>query len=309
MVSLMKKTVGVVGLGRMGSGVAARLHQHNFSVYGYDMYEQQTTPSGVTRVASLEQLLEHTSHILLLVPAGDAVEQVLVSLLYAAATRDRRDIIIIDGGNSLYTDSQTRHAGLKKHNVGFVDAGLSGGVHGLKHGYCVMAGGDDAVVARVAPILTALAAPQGYAHVGPAGAGHYVKTVHNGIEYGLLQAYAEGMHLLKKGAYESLDLAQISKLWEHGSVVRSWLLELLTEVLKDQEKIAQTSGEIRENGTGRWTLQEARKRKVTLPVIEKSLKVRSWSRETGGDYATQLVALLRNAFGGHPVEQKENPDE
>lgn len=302
---MSKQAVGVIGLGRMGGGVAQRLAQHGFPVYGYDLYAPNTVLDGVTVVDSVDELVTNAQRIMILVPAGEAVDGAIVSLLYAVMTHEIKNVVIIDGGNSLYTDSQTRHEGLKKHGIGFVDAGLSGGVHGLKNGYCVMAGGDTEDVVRVADILMALAAPQGYAHVGPAGAGHYVKTVHNGIEYGLLQAYAEGMHLIKDGAFEGLDLHKISQLWEHGSVVRSWLLELLTEVLQDPAAIEKVSGVIHENGTGRWTLQEAKKRKVPIRVIEESLKVRSWSRETGGNYGTQLVALLRNAFGGHAVEQKD----
>lgn len=299
----MKQSVGVIGLGRMGGGVAQSLAQKGFSVYGYDPYQPKELP-GVTKVADMAELLSWTRRVLLLVPAGEAVDGALATLLFAQKQIQTEGLVIVDGGNSLYTDSQQRATALAEHGIGFVDAGLSGGVHGLKNGYCVMAGGSVIDIEVVQDVLQAVAAPDGYAHVGPAGSGHYVKMVHNGIEYGMLQAYAEGMHLLKDSPFNDLDLAQVSKLWEQGSVIRSWLLELLTEVLADKEKLESTSGEIHENGTGRWTLQEAKKRKVPVAVIEEALKVRSWSRQSGGNYATVLVALLREAFGGHAVEPR-----
>lgn len=299
----MKQSVGIIGLGRMGGGVAQSLSQKGFTVYGYDPYQPKEL-LGVTKVADMHEILSWTRRVLLLVPAGEAVDGALATLLFAQQQNKVDGLVVVDGGNSLYIDSQQRATALDQHGIGFVDAGLSGGVHGLKNGYCVMAGGDEKNIAAVADVLVAIAAPNGYAHVGPPGAGHFVKMVHNGIEYGMLQAYAEGIHLLKDGPFKDLDLAQVSKLWEQGSVIRSWLLELLTQVLADKEKIENTSGEIHENGTGRWTLQQAKKHKVPLSVIEESLNVRSWSRQSGGNFATVLVALLREAFGGHAVEKK-----
>lgn len=298
------KPVGVVGLGRMGGGIAARLAAAGHTVYGYDMSEKAPTPAGITRVDSLATLREHTDVILLLVPAGEIVDSVLMSLVFAATSHEvLAPCFVVDCGNSLYIDTIARHNALILHDIIFSDAGVSGGVHGAVDGYCVMAGGDERVIEKVRPYLTAIAMPQGFAAVGPIGAGHYVKMIHNAIEYGVLQAYGEGFHLLKENnSFPDLNLQGLAQLWQHGSIIRSHILHLLGGVLADEERIEKTSGVIHENGTGRWALHEARKQKIELPVIEQSLKVRSWSRESGGNHATKLVALLRNAFGGHPVE-------
>jgi 6-phosphogluconate dehydrogenase len=301
---MSKAGVGVVGLGRMGGGIAQRLIQAGKSVYAYDPSRHAQTPVGVVRVDSLADLYDQVQCILLLLPAGEVVDEVLVGLAFAALKSPERTCFVVDCGNSLYTDTIARHEALRERGIIFSDAGVSGGVQGALDGYCVMAGGSAESLAVVAPYLQAFAMPGGYAHVGGVGAGHYVKMVHNAIEYGLLQAYAEGFHMLRTSARVTASSADIAGLWQHGSVIRSHLLHLLQGVLTDEQRIAQTSGVIHENGTGRWALATAEKHNIKMPVIAESLAVRSRSRETGGDYATKLVALLRNAFGGHPVEKE-----
>lgn len=303
-------TVGIVGLGRMGGGIAERLVAAGYSVVGYDRSPSGKVPSGVRRVDSYAHLLNATNYILLLVPAGDIVDEVLASLVIAkAAAGTSHALYVVDCGNSLYSDTVRRHEALLSSGVILSDAGVSGGVHGARDGYCVMLGAAPEVALKVTSMLQAFAAQGGFSHVGPVGAGHYVKMIHNAIEYGILQAYAEGFHLLKDGYYPGVDAAALAKLWQHGSIIRSRLLELLTGVLEKPEVIEHTSGVVHENGTGRWAVHEAKKCQVALPVITEALKVRAWSRENGGNYATKLVALLRNAFGGHAVEKIENDKE
>ncbi len=307
--SAVKEAVGVIGLGRMGSGIAERLVAAGYVVFGYDRSSSAKAPAGVHRVDSYAALINATSRILLLVPAGDIVDEVLASLVIAKTAFDcGTALYVVDCGNSLYSDTLRRHEALMSSGIILSDAGVSGGVHGAKDGYCVMLGAASEVVPYIEHVLRSFAAVNGYAHVGPVGAGHYVKMVHNAIEYGVLQAYAEGFHLLYEGQYPALNAAELAKLWQHGSIIRSRLLELLVGVLERPENISQTSGVIHENGTGRWAVHEAKRRNVPLPVIAEALKVRSWSRESGGNYATKLVALLRNAFGGHAVEQIEKDE-
>ncbi len=299
------KKIGLIGLGRMGSGIAQRLIDAGYSVYGFDRVKPTKIASAVLLMSDVASLVQSVEVVLLVVPAGEVVDEVLASILIArSALRHDHELVVVDCGNSLYTDTIRRHEGLRAAGIVLLDAGVSGGVHGVRDGYCVMTGGGLADIEKVKAPLMAIAAVEGYAHVGPVGAGHYVKMVHNAIEYGMLQAYAEGFHLLKDGQYGDLQLAQIAHLWQHGSVVRSRLLELLGDVLNKPEYIAHVSGVVHENGTGRWALHEAKKCGVPMPVVQESLKVRSWSRETGGNYATKLVALLRNAFGGHSVEKE-----
>lgn len=301
----MSKKIGIVGLGRMGSGVAQRLLAAGYVVYGLDRAKPSKVASEVIMVENYESLLAAVSVVFLVVPAGEVVDEVIANLLIARhEIASAHKLFVVDCGNSLYTDTLRRHEALVETGIIFLDAGISGGVHGVRDGYCVMAGGSQEQIAFVHNPLMAIAAHGGFAHVGPVGAGHYVKMVHNAIEYGMLQAYGEGFQLLKEGHYPDLAVAEIAQLWQNGSVIRSRLLELLVDVLKKPEYIAQISGVVHENGTGRWALAEAKKCGVPVPVIQESLKVRSWSRETGGNYATKLVALLRNAFGGHSVEKE-----
>lgn len=309
------KTLGIIGLGRMGASIARRCARAGALVWGYDPYVQVHVGEGVVQVATLPDLLARTSTLLIMVPAGDAVDEVLAQIIFTRAQRKLPDdLVIIDGGNSWYKDSVRRHELLANDGIHFLDMGISGGLQGETEGYCLMVGGLKRNFTAVHPVLALFAAGKGIVYTGPAGSGHYAKMVHNGIEYGILQAYAEGMQLASAGAY-TFDLAALTAAWQHGSVVRSHILSLLNQVMADTEVLASTSGVVHENGTGRWMLQAARDQHLQLPVIEAAVRRRSWSRETGGDEATKIVSLLRHAFGGHhvevlvqPLEEKERHD-
>ncbi len=296
--------VGVVGLGRMGLAIAERLVNAGFTVFGVDpdlTKRADVEARGIHFVSSCQELATKVTVVWLMVPAGDVVDAVLEQLVpFMPAGR-----IIIDGGNSFFKDTVRRAALLETKQLYFIDCGTSGGLHGKDLGYSLMVGGATIAINWCAPIFKAVAMqPGGYAHVGPVGAGHYVKMVHNGIEYAMLQAYGEGFHLLKEGPYQGLDLAAIATVWNNGSIIRSWIGQLAQEVLTHDQEFAQISGAIGENKTGQWTVELAKSYGIQLPVIEKSLAVRAWSRLTGGNYATKMVAMLRHAFGGHPVEKK-----
>ncbi len=292
--------IGIIGLGRMGSAIAERLSHAGHSVLGYD---RTLLPNAdVAKCATLADMAKQTRVIWLMVPI-EAVDSVLDEIVPHLKSGD----IVVDGGNSFYEDSMRRAATLAKKGIIFLDCGTSGGLGGREHGFCLMVGGDKAAYEKIKTFLDAIAAPNGVAHVGPSGAGHYVKMVHNGIEYGMLQAYAEGFQILKSGTFkkESLDLAQISGLWNTSSIIRSHLLGLAHEVFKEDQKFENISGEIAEGGTGKWALQEAKKNVIPAPVLEQSLAVRAWSRESGGNYATKVIALVRHKFGGHAVKKKK----
>ena len=295
--------IGVVGLGRMGHAIAYRLIQGGHQVVGFDASQQAQDDAqkiGVTCVQTLGELAQQVRIFWLMVPAGDVVDQVIASLLVHMRPED----IIIDGGNSLFHDSLRRHDELRVKNIHFLDCGTSGGLLGQEIGFSLMIGGDQEIFKKLIPVFDAIAAQNGYAYLGPSGAGHYVKMVHNGIEYALLQAYAEGFHLLaKQSHYKNLDLAQVSGVWRHGSVIRSWILDLAHNVFLKDQKLDGISGEIGENLTGRWTLDEAKKQGVPVDLIERALEIRALSRQTGGNYGTKVVALLRNQFGGHAVKK------
>jgi 6-phosphogluconate dehydrogenase len=295
--------IGLIGLGRMGNALAERLIVGKHEVVGFDPGEQAriaTQQLGVVVTDTIAALCNQVTIVWLMVPV-DAVESVLAEVrkhMHAGA-------IIIDGGNSFYQDSKRRAHDLAQEDIAFLDCGTSGGVHGRSDGFCLMVGGDPAAYAKVCPLLVAIAAPGGLAHVGPSGAGHYVKMVHNGIEYGLLEAYAEGFQLLKKGSFADtdLDLQEIARIWNVSSVIRSWILELTRQIFEEDQDLSQISGEIAETGMGTWTVQEAHEHGIPIEVIEQADEVRAWSRETGGDYRTKIVALLRNKFGGHAVKK------
>lgn len=295
--------MGIVGLGRMGNAIAFRLLQAGHEVIGYDLdttaYDDAAT-MGVSMVHDLAQLASQTRIIWLMVSV-DAVDQVIHGL----KPHLKADDIIIDGGNSYYEDSMRRAQNLLVNGIIFLDCGTSGGVVGRRGGFCLMVGGDQAAYTKVHPLLVDIAAPGGLGYVGPSGAGHYVKMVHNGIEYGLLQAYAEGFHLIKEGTFKKmgLDLEEISRIWNNGSIIRSFLLGLAHQVLKKDQELRQVAGHVAEGGTGRWAVEEAKKHHLSVPVIEHALHVRAWSREHGGDYATKLIAVLRHEFGGHEVKR------
>lgn len=283
--------IGLVGLGRMGSGIHDRLQQHGHEVIGYDRDRR------LADTASLEDLVEALAAprvVWLMVPAGESTESTLQRLSELLARGD----LVVEGGNSYYRDSQRHADALAAQGIDFVDVGVSGGIWGPTEGFCLMAGGTQAAVQRIEPLLEALAADGGWAHVGPSGAGHFVKMVHNGIEYGMMQAYAEGFDLLR--AYESLDLRQVAELWNHGSVVRSWLLELAEQALAQDPGLQSLRGYVDDSGEGRWIVQEAVERGVPLAVIAQSLFLRFNSREDDS-FAMRLLAALRQQFGGHDV--------
>jgi 6-phosphogluconate dehydrogenase len=288
--------LGMIGLGRMGGNMTIRLEQHGHDVKTYDHHSDTRT------AASLEELrdqLEPPRALWLMIPAGPPTEDTFRQLLELIDAGDT----IVDGGNSNFHDSQRRYKNAQAKGIHFVDAGVSGGIWGLRNGYCLMVGGDDEPVQRLEPIFTALAPDNGYAHVGPSGAGHFVKMVHNGIEYGLMQAYAEGFEVMAKSEFE-LDLAEIAGIWRYGSVVRSWLLELLHDALeKDGNDLPHIKGYVEDSGEGRWTIHEAIAEDVPVPVITAALFARFVSRQDES-YAAKIAAALRNEFGGHAVKSE-----
>jgi 6-phosphogluconate dehydrogenase len=295
--------LGMVGLGRMGGNMVKRLEQGGHECASY-------ARSGGGTASSLEELagqLDPPRVVWLMIPAGDPTEDAFQQLLGFLEPGD----VIVDGGNSNFRDSQRRAAVAGEHELGFVDAGVSGGVWGLEVGYCIMAGGEKSAVDVVAPALETLAPEDGWAHVGSSGAGHFVKMVHNGIEYGLMQAYAEGFELMHHSEFD-LDLSEISGIWRYGSVVRSWLLELLHEAFEQQgAALENIAGYVEDSGEGRWTITEAINLNVPVPVISASLFARFSSRQDI-NFAAKVAAALRNQFGGHAVraveEAKTSPD-
>ena len=292
----------MVGLGRMGGNMTERLLQRGHHVVAYDRNADTVAAAasqGATGADSLRDLvskLDTPRAVWVMVPAGAPTQATIDELSTLLEPGDT----IVDGGNSRYTEAVNHSTRLKEMGISFIDAGVSGGVWGLKVGYCLMVGGDDDAVRRLEPIFTALAPEDGYAHVGPSGAGHFTKMVHNGIEYGMLQAYAEGFALLESAEEFKLDLQQIAALWNHGSVVRSWLLELAELALADESAFAGIRGYVEDSGEGRWTVEEGINRAVPTPVIAASLYARFASRDDER-FAARIVAALRNQFGGHQI--------
>jgi 6-phosphogluconate dehydrogenase len=288
--------LGMVGLGRMGAGMAERLRRGGHEVFGYDRAPE------MSETASLEALVEKLGPprtVWTMVPAGEATEQTVREL---AGLLERGDLVV-DGGNSNFRDSVRRAAELEARGLLFADAGTSGGIWGLDEGYCLMVGGPEEAFRRVEPALATLAPVGGYAHVGPAGAGHFVKMVHNGIEYGLLQAYAEGFELLEGSRlFPDLDLHRIAELWRHGSVIRSWLLDLAARALSRDPSLSGIRGYVQDSGEGRWTVLEAIEQEVPAPVTALSLFARFASRQEES-FGMKLIAALRREFGGHEVRE------
>ena len=293
--------IGMVGLGKMGANMTRRLLRHHHEVVVYDVNQKAVealTTEGAAGAASLGDLvsqLEGPRAIWIMVPAGDVTDQTVVELGELLEPGDT----LIDGGNSRYTDSMARAQALASKGVSFVDAGTSGGVWGLEEGYCLMLGGEKGAIERLDPIFTALAPENGFAHVGPSGAGHFTKMVHNGVEYGLMQAYGEGFELLQSSSFD-LDLGQIAEVWRHGSVVRSWLLDLAARALKDDPELQRVEGWVEDSGEGRWTLETAIDNAVPIPVIAQALFARFASRQDES-FSAKMLAALRNQFGGHSV--------
>jgi 6-phosphogluconate dehydrogenase len=286
--------IGLVGLGRMGANMAERLRRHGHEVETYARTDPART---VTSLEELVARLEPPRVAWMMVPAGDATEQSCETLLELLEPGD----VLVDGGNSNFRDSQRRAAGAKDKGIRYLDAGVSGGVWGLEGGYCVMVGGEPDAFAVIEPLCRDLTDPGGYAHVGAAGAGHFTKMVHNGIEYGLMQSFAEGFEIMNASEFE-LDLRQLAALWQHGSVVRSWLLELLELALADDPGLEQIRGYVQDSGEGRWTVQAAIDENVPAPVITMSLFARFASRQDES-FAAKVNAALRNQFGGHAVKR------
>lgn len=296
--------IGIVGLGRMGSALAYRLLKANHQVIGYNRGQPNALKArdrGVMMVDALEKMIPHTNVIWLMIPAGNAIDEIIEILL----PHLKRDYILIDGGNSHFKDSIRRAEYLATKNIYFIDCGTSGGLAGKENGFSLMIGGDKKAFKNIEPFLQAIAAPNGYGHVGPSGAGHYVKMIHNGIEYALMQSYAEGFHLLKEGRYPDLDLEQIAVIWNNGSIIRSWLLHLTEIILKKDQRLTEVAGAIEESGMGSWTVQEAHEYAIAVKLIEDALAIRAASRQGQENYATKIVSLLRNAFGGHQLSKKK----
>ena len=289
--------LGMVGLGRMGGNMVERMRDHGHEVMGW-------APSGGGTADSLEDLvgqLEPPRVLWLMVPSGDPTEQTFQQLL---GMLERGDVIV-DGGNSYFRDSIRRHTAAAELGIHFADAGVSGGVWGLEVGYCIMAGGDKEAIEIVEPAFVALAPEDGYAHVGAPGAGHFTKMVHNGIEYGLMQAYAEGFELMHHSEFD-LDLEEIAGIWRYGSVVRSWLLELLHAAFaKEGATLDDIAGYVEDSGEGRWTINEAINAAVPVPVISAALFARFASRRDI-NFSAKVAAALRNQFGGHAVRAVED---
>ncbi|MGH9156754.1 MAG: phosphogluconate dehydrogenase (NAD(+)-dependent, decarboxylating) [Acidimicrobiales bacterium] len=292
--------IGMIGLGRMGANMALRLIQHGHEVVGYNRDPERLRASeadgviGATDLADVVAQLAPPRVAWSMVPSGEATRSTVAELGRLLEPGDT----IVDGGNSNYKEAQQADRRLRERGIAMVDAGVSGGVWGLKKGYCMMVGGEAEAVARLEPVLSALAPPDGWAHVGPSGAGHYTKMIHNGIEYGMLQAYAEGFALLEAAPEFGLDLHRIATLWNQGSVVRSWLLELAELALANPEDFSHIRGYVEDSGEGRWTVEEAVNRSVSAPCITASLFARFSSRDDD-KFAARIVAALRNQFGGH----------
>jgi 6-phosphogluconate dehydrogenase len=252
---------------------------------------------GSSSLADLVAKLSAPRAVWIMVPSGAPTEETV----HAVAAQLQPGDLIIDGGNTRYHDDVRRATELKKHDIHYMDAGTSGGIWGLKIGYCLMIGGEQADVDRMAPVLKTLAPENGWAHVGAVGAGHYVKMVHNGVEYSMMQGYAEGFELMSKSEY-NLDLARIAHLWMHGSVVRSWLLELAASALKDDQKLEKLKGYVQDSGEGRWMVVDAIEKDVPVPTLTTALFTRFRSRQEES-FAEKMLAALRNAFGGHAVRR------
>jgi len=295
--------LAIVGLGRMGGNMARRLHQAGIRVVAYNRSRDKTEEimgeglAGGFTPADVVAMLTPPRVVWLMVPAGEATENTMEEFAALLSAGDT----IVDGGNANFKDSKRRHALLKERGIRFVDAGISGGIWGLVNGYGTMVGGDDDAVKPLTPIFEALAPDGGYVHCGPPGSGHYVKMVHNGIEYGLMQAYAEGFEILHASEYP-LDLADVAKAWMHGTVIRSWLLELLGLAFEQHgEGLGDIRGWVADSGEGRWAVQEAIDLDVPAHVITMSLMTRFRSRQEES-YSARVLAALRQQFGGHAVK-------
>ncbi|MBT3363087.1 MAG: decarboxylating 6-phosphogluconate dehydrogenase [Chloroflexi bacterium] len=299
--------LGMIGMGRMGSNMARRLLKGGHSIVAWDPAKEAVTAIvaegaiGATSIADLVEKLKYPRAIWLMVPSGEPIE----TTINGVAEQLSKDDVIIDGGNSNYKDSMRRAKTLSEKGVAYLDAGTSGGIWGLAEGYSLMVGGKKEAYERMEPIFQTLAPSpqQGYGYVGPSGAGHFVKMVHNGIEYGLMQAYAEGFELMQAKQEFDLDLSQIAQIWQHGSVVRSWLLDLAAAALKDDPQLDNLEAYVDDSGEGRWTVQESIDLAVPIPVISQALQARFRSRQSQ-PFGGKLLSALREQFGGHSIKRK-----
>jgi len=295
--------IGMVGLGRMGGNMTKRLLRNGHEVVGFARSADSVAAverDGALGAHSLEEVVSHLDApraVWLMIPAGDPTEEAIEKLSDLLDAGD----VIVDGGNSRYSDSVRRAEKLAARDISFIDSGTSGGIWGLDNGYCLMVGGDKDAVERLRPIFEALAPEGGFAHVGPPGAGHFTKMVHNGIEYALMQAYGEGFELLHSSEFE-LDVGQIAELWNHGSVVRSWLLELAADAFQDDPELTDVAPYIEDSGEGRWTLEHAINNAIPVPTIATALFARFASRQDAS-FAGKVIAALRKEFGGHAVKK------
>ncbi len=300
--------MGMIGLGKMGGNMAERLHRAGHKVVGFDFSAdavKKLSEAGSVGTTTLEDMVKNLTEspraIWIMVPAGDPVDQTIEKLKPLMNKGD----IFIDGGNSNYKDSQRRYEQLKKEGYDFVDVGTSGGIWGITEGYSMMVGGDEDVVNHLKPIFETLApgADKGWGRTGPAGAGHFVKMVHNGIEYGMMQAYAEGFSIMDAKKEMSLNIAQISEIWRYGSVVRSWLLDLTADALQKNPELNGIAPYVPDSGEGRWTVAEAIDLNISAPVITESLIRRIRSREEN-NMTDRMLSVMRGAFGGHAVKKE-----
>ena len=303
--------IGVAGLGRMGAGMARRLARGGHDVVVWNRTEQVATevaaePENDGRIQVAEPLetivdrMQAPRHIIISVPAGAATDELITHLGGLLEAGD----VIVDAGNSNFRDSQRRAAEMEQHGVDFLDMGVSGGIWGLKVGFCAMIGGKPSAFERFEPAVRTLAPEGGYLYCGPSGAGHYVKMVHNGIEYGIMQAYGEGFDILHSSDYD-LDLAAVARIWQNGSVIRSWLLELAGDAFeKEGNDLAELRGWVADSGEGRWTVAEAIDHDVPAPIITLSLLQRFRSRREPDSFSDRVLAALRNEFGGHAVKKE-----
>ena len=292
--------IAMIGLGKMGANMTQRLIEHGHEVVAFDLSDQARSAAaafGAEPAATLDEVVAKLSPprvAWVMVPAGEATNSTITMLAGLFESGD----VIIDGGNSNYRETAPLVARLAEQGIALVDAGTSGGIWGLTEGYCLMVGGTKEAVALAEPVFVDLAPPGGYAHVGPAGAGHFVKMVHNGIEYGMMQAYAEGFEIMSEAPEFDLDLHEIAAIWRYGSVVRSWLLELAERALRPESGFDQIEGVVADSGEGRWTVEEAIERGVSAPVISSALFARFASQKRDA-FGMRLVSALRNQFGGH----------
>ena len=296
--------LGMIGLGKMGGNMTERLTRDGHKVVVYDRNAENIAryaekgAEGAKDAADIVARLDAPRVVWIMVPAGNPVDETIAALLPGMSKGD----VIIDGGNSNFHDSMRRGAELREQGIEFVDSGTSGGIWGLENGYCLMIGGSDDAFRLCEPIFKSLAPPDGYAHMGPSGAGHYVKMIHNGIEYGMLQAYAEGYEILHASKDFKLDLHRIAGVWNHGSVVRSWINELAERAFEKDTDLSALKGFVADSGEGRWTVQEAIDLDVPAPVITLSLLARLRSRQEDS-FSAKVIAALRNEFGGHAVQK------